>query len=51
MNLQHSLQPKAVRPHPLTAVVEAKGVVVVVDAAMPREVDVEPHPRDHPSRR
>jgi len=50
-NLQHNLQPKAVRPHSLTAVVEAKGVVVVVDAATPREVDVEPHPRDHPNRR
>ena len=48
-NLQHKLPPQVVHPHPLIVVAEAKGVVV--GGATHREVRVEPHPRDHPSRR
>jgi hypothetical protein len=44
-----NLPPQAVHPHPLTVVAEAKGVVA--GAATHREVRVELHPRDHPSRR
>lgn len=49
-SLQHQLPPQAVHPHLLTVLAEAKGVVVGA-AATRREVRVEPHPREHPSRR
>ena len=48
-NLPRKLLPQAVRPCPLTVVVEVKGVVV--GAGTHREVRVELHPRDHPNRR